>query len=259
VRHGHVRPTHRFIHGCERAIVAARGRRAGPARRGRDHHHFAAPDAAPLQERARAPEPAPTRDEPLGRDRCTIVLAHRDPAGALDQSGRHARYHIVASDTSQESRHAVEWGIGTVFRDGGEMPIVDVKGMCPRSRHDAVLTAVQSAPARALRPLIARRRSATSRRYVAALDHFAYTHSLVHAALVRQATGLRQRTPLRVMWHMLLDLVDFLSAPRCSSGYGSSRASRSAAHRIPSCIVRAWRWCSRATPRAANARRGVGG
>jgi hypothetical protein len=92
----------------------------------------------------------------------------------------------------------VEWGIGTVFRDGDEMPVVnknenenEVKGMCPRSRHDAVLTAVQSAPARVPRPLIVRRRSATSRRYVAALHHFAYTHPFVHAALVRQATGLR--------------------------------------------------------------------
>jgi hypothetical protein len=151
-----------------------------------------------VAKRARAPGPAPTHDEPLGRDRCTIVLTHGDPAGALERSGRRACQHVVPSDTSQESRHAVEWRIGTVIRDGDEMPVVnknenenEAKSTCPLSRHDAVLTAVQSAPARVPRSLIARRRSAASRRYVAALDHFAYTHSLVHAALVRQATGFR--------------------------------------------------------------------
>ena len=58
------------------------------------------------------------------RDRCTITITQGDPEGKLGT--RKMRQYVVASDLSQESRYAVEWGIGTVVRDGDEMLIVTV-------------------------------------------------------------------------------------------------------------------------------------
>lgn len=58
------------------------------------------------------------------RDRCTITITQGDPDGKLGD--RRKRTYIVASDMSEESRYAVEWGIGTVLRDGDEMMIVNV-------------------------------------------------------------------------------------------------------------------------------------
>ena len=55
------------------------------------------------------------------RDRCTITLTQGDPTHALEMNGRRPRRYIVASDLSDESRYAVEWGVGTVLRDGDEM------------------------------------------------------------------------------------------------------------------------------------------
>lgn len=55
------------------------------------------------------------------RDRCTITLTQGDPADALELNGRRPKRYVVASDLSDESRYAVEWGIGTVLRDGDEM------------------------------------------------------------------------------------------------------------------------------------------
>ncbi|KAF7978476.1 hypothetical protein HWV62_45605 [Athelia sp. TMB] len=51
------------------------------------------------------------------RDRCTINIIQGDP-DSID--GKHRRF-MVASDLSQESQYAVEWGIGTVLRDGDEL------------------------------------------------------------------------------------------------------------------------------------------
>ena len=71
-----------------------------------------------------------TRPEPLRlqtgrpvfqRDRCTISLTQGDPERALKASNRRPRRYVIASDLSDESRYAVEWGIGTVLRDGDEM------------------------------------------------------------------------------------------------------------------------------------------
>lgn len=71
-----------------------------------------------------------TRPEPLRlqtgrpvfqRDRCTISLTQGDPERALRESGRRPMRYVIASDLSDESRYAVEWGIGTVLRDGDEM------------------------------------------------------------------------------------------------------------------------------------------
>lgn len=67
------------------------------------------------------------------RDRCTLTITQGDPEGKLGE--RRRRRYIVASDLSEESRYAVEWGIGTVLRDGDEMMIVTVienesKGKC---------------------------------------------------------------------------------------------------------------------------------
>jgi hypothetical protein len=58
------------------------------------------------------------------RDRCTITITQGDPEVKLGTRKR--RQYVVASDLSQESRYAVEWGIGTVLRDGDEMLIVTV-------------------------------------------------------------------------------------------------------------------------------------
>lgn len=51
------------------------------------------------------------------RDRCTINLTQGNP-DAMDGK---RRTYVVASDMSEESRYAVEWGIGTVLRDGDQM------------------------------------------------------------------------------------------------------------------------------------------
>lgn len=58
------------------------------------------------------------------RDRCTLRITQGDPDSTLGD--RRRRRYIVASDLSEESRYAVEWGIGTVLRDGDEMLIVTV-------------------------------------------------------------------------------------------------------------------------------------
>ena len=75
---------------------------------------------------ARHHEPLPLQtSRPLfQRDRCTITLTQGNPKEKLD--GRRKRCYIVASDMSEESRYAVEWGIGTVLRDGDDMLIVTV-------------------------------------------------------------------------------------------------------------------------------------
>lgn len=78
-----------------------------------------------------------TRPEPLRlvtgrpvfqRDRCTITLTQGDPPRALRESGRRPRRYVIASDLSDESRYAVEWGIGTVLRDGDEMYVFFLLG-----------------------------------------------------------------------------------------------------------------------------------
>jgi hypothetical protein len=56
------------------------------------------------------------------RDRCTITVKQGDPK----LSTRRKRKYVVASDLSEESKYAVEWGIGTVLRDGDEMLVVTV-------------------------------------------------------------------------------------------------------------------------------------
>lgn len=58
------------------------------------------------------------------RDRATITVTQGDPAAKLGQ--RRKRKYIVASDLSEESRYAMEWGIGTVLRDGDDMFVVTV-------------------------------------------------------------------------------------------------------------------------------------
>lgn len=58
------------------------------------------------------------------KNRCTISLTLGDPD--LLKQGRRTRSYIIASDLSLESRYALEWGIGTVLRDGDECLIVSV-------------------------------------------------------------------------------------------------------------------------------------
>ena len=65
------------------------------------------------------PLPLVTGRPHFQRDRCTVTLTHGNPAGVIDN--RRPKTYMVASDLSEESRYAVEWGIGTVLKDGDEM------------------------------------------------------------------------------------------------------------------------------------------
>lgn len=67
------------------------------------------------------------------RDRCTIKVTHGDPIGALH--GRKPRRYVLASDLSDESRYALEWGIGTVLRDGDEMCVSSMLTFVPSVDH----------------------------------------------------------------------------------------------------------------------------
>ncbi|KAF7291589.1 Usp domain-containing protein [Mycena chlorophos] len=129
------------------------------------------------------------------RDRCTITITQGDPDGKLGD--RKPKRYIVASDLSEESRYAVEWGIGTVIRDGDEMMIVNVM-----ENENKVDPPIPNAADRATKL-----RSQQERQGLAYI-------------LCRQATGLLQRTKLNVTvvcqaWHaknarhMLLDIVDY--------------------------------------------------
>jgi hypothetical protein len=88
------------------------------------------------QERARAPGPAPTRDGPPNvRARPLHDRAHARRTRARRCGRASAWQYIVAGAVSEESRYALEREIGTVLRDGDEMPIVNVnenesKGEC---------------------------------------------------------------------------------------------------------------------------------
>jgi hypothetical protein len=65
------------------------------------------------------PLPLVTGRPHFQRDRCTVTLTHGNPAGLTEN--RRPKTYMVASDLSEESRYAVEWGIGTVLKDGDEM------------------------------------------------------------------------------------------------------------------------------------------
>ncbi|CAL1713194.1 unnamed protein product [Somion occarium] len=131
------------------------------------------------------------------RDRCTITLTHGDPAKVLEETGRRPKRYVLASDLSNESRYALEWGIGTVLRDGDEMLIVTVV------ENEAKVDPLIPNPT----DRAAKLRSQQERQAMAYI-------------LVRQATSLLQRTRLHVTiacqaWHaknarhMLLDVVDY--------------------------------------------------
>ncbi|KAJ6508873.1 hypothetical protein C8R45DRAFT_1169862 [Mycena sanguinolenta] len=115
------------------------------------------------------------------RDRCTITITQGDP-DAHGRPEKRKRY-IVASDLSEESRYAVEWGIGTVIRDGDEMMIVNIM-----ENEAKVDPPIPNAADRAVKL-----RSQQERQGLAYI-------------LCRQATGLLQRTKLNVTvvcqaWH----------------------------------------------------------
>lgn len=78
----------------------------------------------PRRRKTHEPLPLKTSRPIFQRDRCTITITQGDPEGSLGD--RKKRQYVVASDLSEESRYAVEWGIGTVLRDGDEMLIVSV-------------------------------------------------------------------------------------------------------------------------------------
>lgn len=80
---------------------SSRGKRGAPKRRKSKNQEFL---------------PLSTSRPLFQRDRCTITLTQGHP----ESYGRKRRY-VVASDLSDESRYAFEWGIGTVLRDGDEL------------------------------------------------------------------------------------------------------------------------------------------
>lgn len=77
----------------------------------------------PRRRKSTRPDPLPlqTGRPVFQRDRCTISLTQGDPERTLRETGRGPRRYVIASDLSDESRYAVEWGIGTVLKDGDEM------------------------------------------------------------------------------------------------------------------------------------------
>ncbi|KAI9058391.1 hypothetical protein FKP32DRAFT_1741814 [Trametes sanguinea] len=132
------------------------------------------------------------------RDRCSITVTHGDPERVRQETGKPGKRYVLASDLSEESRYALEWGIGTVLRDADELIIITV--VENESKIDPVI------------PNPADR--ATKLRAQQERQALAYI-------LVRQATSLLQRTRLNVSiqcqaWHaknsrhMILDIVDYV-------------------------------------------------
>ncbi|KAF9077575.1 hypothetical protein BDP27DRAFT_477051 [Rhodocollybia butyracea] len=158
------------------------GAKRNPRRRKSTKHH--------------EPLPLHTSRPLFQRDRCTITMIQGDPEGK--SLGRTKKKYIVASDLSEESRYAVEWGIGTVLRDGDEMLIVTIVENDSRVDPPIPNTADRAS----------KLRSQQERQGLAYI-------------LIRQATSLLQRTKLNVTiacqaWHaknarhMLLDIVDHM-------------------------------------------------
>ncbi|KAJ1310107.1 hypothetical protein OPQ81_006854 [Rhizoctonia solani] len=125
-----------------------------------------------------------------GTNRCMIMLTHGNP----DAAEREGRRYVVASDLSEESRFAVEWGVGTVLRDGDEMIVVNVQET--ESKLDEVTTDKAQK-----------------------IKNQQERHTLTYL-LCRQVTGLLQRTRLNVRVfcqaihsknsrRTLLDLIDY--------------------------------------------------
>jgi len=67
------------------------------------------------------------------RDRCSIKLVQGDPDAALEK--RKKRTYMLLSDLSDESRYALEWGIGTVIRDGDELYVMSLVLLSAAWRH----------------------------------------------------------------------------------------------------------------------------
>lgn len=65
-------------------------------------------------------------DKPVHeRDRCSIVITQGTPE-SVEQSADNKEVIMIASDLSEEAQYAIDWGIGTVMRDGGELWVVSV-------------------------------------------------------------------------------------------------------------------------------------
>lgn len=152
----------------------------------------------PRRRKSTRPDPLPlqTGRPVFQRDRCTISLTQGDPERTLRETGRRPRRYVIASDLSGESRYAVEWGIGTVLKDGDEMLIVTI------SENESKVDPPAANPGERANKL----RCQQERQGLAYI-------------LCRQATSLLQRTRLNVTiscqaWHaknarhMILDIVD---------------------------------------------------
>ena len=87
----------------------------------------------PRRKKSQKADPLPlvTGRPHFQRDRCTVTLTHGNPAGVIDN--RRPKTYMVASDLSEESRYAVEWGIGTVLKDDDEMCVRRRPVCCARA------------------------------------------------------------------------------------------------------------------------------
>ncbi|KAG8703241.1 hypothetical protein FRC11_010882 [Ceratobasidium sp. 423] len=124
-----------------------------------------------------------------------LVLAQQEEAMELDSDPLGEGVNIIQpTDPVEESRFAVEWGIGTVLRDGDEMIVVNVQET--ESKLDEVTTDKSQK-----------------------IKNQQERHTLTYL-LCRQVTGLLQRTRLNVRVfcqaihsknsrRMLLDLIDY--------------------------------------------------
>ncbi len=166
------------------------------------------------------PPPLQTSRPVFQRDRCTITITQGDPEAKLE--GRRPKRYVVASDMSEESRYAVEWGIGTVIRDGDEMLIVTVvenesKGAsipatttCDYRAHCLSSFSGSGYP-ECSRPCYQIEKSARGKlstvMYIMTANVYRhYQRQGLAYILARQATGLLQRTKLNVTlrcqaWH----------------------------------------------------------
>ncbi|KAH8078242.1 hypothetical protein HD553DRAFT_278198 [Filobasidium floriforme] len=150
------------------------------------------------------PEPLETSRPEFGRNRCTIRMTQGDPDEALEQTGTKLRSYVVLSDLSEEAGYALQWAIGTVARDGDELLVTTVIETDSKSK---VRFAVDPKNPNE-QDRVAKLRVQKERQGIA-------------LQLVRQVTGLLQRTKLNVTVtcqaihsknarHMLLDLIDYL-------------------------------------------------
>ena len=83
------------------------------------------------------------------RDRCSIRLTQGNLEAALEK--RKGRTYMLLSDMSDESRYAMEWGIGTVIRDGDELYVTRLFFLPPwQTRFPRIIVTVREDESRGM-------------------------------------------------------------------------------------------------------------